>query len=228
MIRFMRFVGLAAIVLLAGCSTAQPSKQTGESPTTRKKPQPTKNTPPKSVQSERTAGATEGKSGEPELTEQVKENASDTAANEGKQKTRSGEPVEEVVFGTERMTLTEALGRAEERIKIQKETIRGLEKELKKTRSELKEVRTQRDNLRGKMETYKKQLSEFEKSMAKWKKDVLGFRDEIRHSEKAEMQALKQIIILLRKAGGKKASSKGTDESQSSMESKAPEGESSE
>lgn len=41
-------------------------------------------------------------------------------------------------------------------------------------------------------------VKSLEEALEQWKRDVLGFRDEMRHADEAQMEALKQIIILLR------------------------------
>jgi len=63
------------------------------------------------------------------------------------------------------------------------EQIAGLEKELKQTRGELSEAN--------------EMLLVLRKELDQWKSDVLGFRDEMRKAQSAELRALRQVLKIL-------------------------------
>ena len=61
-----------------------------------------------------------------------------------------------------------------------------------------------------KLEERRSRIEKLKKAVAEWKKDVIGFRNEMRSAEEAQMQALQQIIALLRRSRG--GSGKGDSE----------------
>lgn len=47
-------------------------------------------------------------------------------------------------------------------------------------------------------DAFTEQLQTLEGSLGKWKQDVLGFRDEMRQAEEAEIEVLQQILLILK------------------------------
>ena len=113
---------------------------------------------------------------------------------------RPEEVSDEVAFGTARRSLTSSLSRARKRIQSQQAEIQQLQETLHSSQSELKDVKEERDRLKAKVSEQGKRVESLKQAVQDWKENVLGYRDEMRQAEKAEMQTLKQIIMLLRQS----------------------------
>ena len=98
-----------------------------------------------------------------------------------------------------RRSLTRALSNATRQLK-------NRSREVERLRSKVTELEKKIEGKKQKIEGLQKQLKQREsrieklkKGLKKWKKDVIGFRNEMRSAEEAEMQALKQVIALMRR-----------------------------
>jgi len=92
-------------------------------------------------------------------------------------------------------SLHDALGQVKEqraRIKTLNETVTELKQKLA---AKTKEVEQLQSDLAERDERVKK----LQGAVGKWKQDILGYRDEMRQAEEAEMKALTRIIALLKK-----------------------------
>jgi len=82
---------------------------------------------------------------------------------------------------------TEKLRQANSTLKVENEDlarqIAALESELETTRTELAEA--------------SEFLQQMHAELGKWKSDVLGYRDEMRRAQVAELEALKKILKIL-------------------------------
>lgn len=108
--------------------------------------------------------------------------------------------VREVRFGESQQTIVETLAQMQEKLDEQREKVKEAESEATELRGEMKEAKNKRDDLEQQLEEREAHIEELEDSVAEWKDNVIGFRDEMRESEKAQMEALKEIIFLLREA----------------------------
>jgi predicted RNase H-like nuclease (RuvC/YqgF family) len=91
-------------------------------------------------------------------------------------------------------TLNSALDRlAEERAQNQllRETVASQERALTEKDNKVKELTVQ-------LETYDAKIRSMQEALEKWKDDVLGFRDEMRDYEEAQIQVQQEILVLLR------------------------------
>lgn len=97
-----------------------------------------------------------------------------------------------------RVPVTEALDRA---LDVLKRETRDNEK-LRQTIDSLQEALGEREQtikgLNSQLETYTARTEKLEDALEKWKEDVLGFRDEMRKAEEAEIGVLQEILMLLR------------------------------
>jgi chromosome segregation ATPase len=94
--------------------------------------------------------------------------------------------------------LTESLNAALDRLAQEKaekdklqETLATLERTLAERDATVREQAAQ-------LQTYETRIQDMETSLEKWKEDVLGFRDEMRTYEEAQIEVLQEIAVLLR------------------------------
>ncbi len=94
--------------------------------------------------------------------------------------------------------VTEALDRA---LDVLKRETRESEK-LRQTIDTLQNASDEKEQtikgLNSQLETYATRIKKLEDALGKWKEDVLGFRDEMRRAEAAEIGVLHEILALLR------------------------------
>jgi hypothetical protein len=69
-------------------------------------------------------------------------------------------------------------------------TIRSLEQDLARKEKALSELSAELEGDQGKVQ-------ELEQSLERWKADILGFREEMRLAEEAEIEVLRKILVLL-------------------------------
>lgn len=107
-------------------------------------------------------------------------------------------PTRDIRLGQPEPALTETLDRAlamleKERAESQrlKQTITLLEQQLADRGKTIAELSAQ-------MESCAERAQTLELSLEQWKRDVLGFRDEMRQAEEAEIEVLQQILIILK------------------------------
>jgi chromosome segregation ATPase len=115
---------------------------------------------------------------------------------------------DEVAFNSGRAALTESLSEAKKRIETQDKEINRLKEAVRESEAEVSQLKGERDRLQQDLAEHKKRVESLKKALSEWKENVLGYRDEMRAAEKSEMEALKQIIMLLRKAGRSENDSK--------------------
>lgn len=106
--------------------------------------------------------------------------------------------IPEVRLGAQAPVLTETLDKTlnmltDARLENEKlkEQLAAAQKALSASQAELEEMTTQ-------LTQAGTRVQEFEQEMEKWKQDVLGFRDEIRAYEEAEIEVLREVVVLLR------------------------------
>ena len=122
----------------------------------------------------------------------------------GADSTESGRPEknipEDVSFGAQRESLIDSLNQARSRARERSKELESLTTALREAQTELKTVKAERDGLERDLEARNAEVKELRTALKEWKQNVLGYREKMREAEKAEMQALKQIIVLLQKA----------------------------
>ena len=108
------------------------------------------------------------------------------------------EGLPDIRLGADRPALTETLERALEMLTEQrarneklKETVASLERSLAAKDDAIEDLNRQ-------LTESGTRVKEFETNIEKWKQDVLGFRDEMRASQEAEIEVLQQVVLLLR------------------------------
>ncbi len=91
-------------------------------------------------------------------------------------------------------TLSQVLGMLEKE-KAENERLRrevaGLGEQLAEKDRTIAQLTLERD-------AFTEQLQTLEGSLGKWKQDVLGFRDEMRQAEEAEIEVLQQVLLILK------------------------------
>jgi len=117
----------------------------------------------------------------------------------------AGKGTPDMVLGSSGSALTESLDKALRRIKDQEVEIQRLRADVNALRQQLERSDENVRKLTAELETRDVQVLKLEEAVEKWKKDVVGFREEMRTIEEAEMRALKEIIVLLRSAQPPKA-----------------------
>jgi len=110
----------------------------------------------------------------------------------------TGGDMSDVRVGPQAPAITETLDRtlnmlAEARLENEKlkEQLAAAQKVLAAREAETEEMTAQLAQAGAR-------VHEFEEAMEKWKKDVLGFRDEMRAYEEAEIEVLREVAVLLR------------------------------
>jgi len=109
-------------------------------------------------------------------------------------------------FTGNQSTLTQSLDNALDQVNRQHAELQQLERKLGESQAELAAGTVRIEELTKALEASNTRVRKLEDALDKWKQDVLGFRDEMRQAEEAEMQALKEIIVLLK--GFKRAKEK--------------------
>lgn len=105
-------------------------------------------------------------------------------------------------------SLHKALGQVKDqraRINAQSDTISELKEKLAVKEQEVKQLKedlNERDD----------RVRKLQEAVDKWKQDILGYRDEMRQAEEAEMKALTRIIALLKKCSRARDSETGGEE----------------
>ena len=102
-----------------------------------------------------------------------------------------------------RSAVESAIEMSEKYAKLAEET-RLMQQKNQNLENENKELKAQADNTRKQLEQNTKELNEANDLLMKtqmdlnnWKSDVIGFRDEMRRSEKAQLEALYKILVAL-------------------------------
>jgi molecular chaperone GrpE (heat shock protein) len=113
-----------------------------------------------------------------------------------RQKANAPEPV--VPFGGAGPALTETLNNTMELLEEARAENERLKETISDLRIDLQEKENTIQNLRAKAEAGDTRIAETEKALEQWKADVLGFRDEIRQAEEAELQVLQEILTVLK------------------------------
>jgi outer membrane murein-binding lipoprotein Lpp len=105
----------------------------------------------------------------------------------------------DVTLGTPQGSLTETLDKTLALLARE----RADSEAFRKTVGDLKESLAQKDQkigeLSAQIQDSNTKIEKLEGALDKWKEDVLGFRDEMRKAEEAEIDALQQILTLLGK-----------------------------
>jgi len=112
--------------------------------------------------------------------------------------TAPGEPNPAIKMNAPAPALTEALNSAMDRLAEQsaenarlKDTVAGLQKQLADRQAAAADLQRQLDECDVR-------IKEMEGALEKWKQDVLGFRDEMRNYEEAQIQVLQEVVNLLK------------------------------
>ena len=103
-----------------------------------------------------------------------------------------------VPFGGAGPALTETLNNTMKMLEEARAENERLKETIGDLRMELQEKENTIQNLRAKAEAGDTRIAETEKALEQWKADVLGFRDEIRQAEEAELQVLQEILTVLK------------------------------
>jgi len=107
-------------------------------------------------------------------------------------------------------SLTEALDRTLDLLANEKAQNEKLTEELQSAKMQVEEKDRTIKDLQLQLETCTAKSGELQKTldddMVKWKDDVLGFRDEMRTAQEAEIEVLQQILLLLKDFKAEKAS----------------------
>ncbi len=109
------------------------------------------------------------------------------------QQDRAGVP-----FGRPSPSLTETLQETLDSLAGAKTENRRLEENLSRARDQLQEKERTIADLREQLSACDTEVKKLEQALEKWKDDVLGFRDEMRQAEEAELTVLQQILSLLK------------------------------
>ncbi len=105
----------------------------------------------------------------------------------------------EIGFGPRSQPITETLERTVDMLTRERARNERLQERIAELEDELAAKNRETRELNDKLTGADSEVRQLEQSLEKWKADVLGFRDEMRQAEEAEMQALQEIIALLRK-----------------------------
>jgi uncharacterized protein YhaN len=103
----------------------------------------------------------------------------------------------DVPSGPARETLTEALDRAWQMLRQEREENARLRQSIAELQNGVAEKEARVKDLEGRLQEAQSELAHMEKALQQWKELVLGFRDEMREAERAELDTLKKIIKLL-------------------------------
>ena len=99
-------------------------------------------------------------------------------------------------------SLTEALDRVRDLLAKEKALSEKLREEVQSAKTLLEEKERAIKELQLQLETSTAENDDLQKAlddeMGKWKDDILGFRDEMRTAEEAEIEVLQQILLLLK------------------------------
>jgi len=101
-----------------------------------------------------------------------------------------------------RRSLTGALSNATQQLKKRSRQVDDLRQQVTELEKKLGKRKQKISGLKQKLKDCKSRIEKLQDAVEKWKEDVIGFRNEMRSAEEAEMQALKQVITLLRRSRG--------------------------
>ena len=104
----------------------------------------------------------------------------------------------QVALGRTAHTLTEALDRALDMLTNEREYNQTLRQTLEAQNKGLDQKQQTIDALTLQLQIASGKVAKLEDALDQWKKDVLGFRDEMRTAEEAEIEVLQEILMVLR------------------------------
>jgi len=107
-----------------------------------------------------------------------------------------------VAVGAGEPSLIDVLTRLTERLESAELENEQLTRTVDKLESELAEKDERMLQLSEDLDEGKTELQKLQEAVEKWKLDVLGFRDEMREAEQAQIKTLKAILVLLEKLEG--------------------------
>lgn len=103
-----------------------------------------------------------------------------------------------VPFSETRPAITETLQRTMDMLAECRAEKARLEEQVAKLTEELQEKDRKIADLTVSLEGGQNRVAELQEALDRWKQDVLGFRDEMRTAEEAELQVLEDIMGLLK------------------------------
>ncbi len=115
-----------------------------------------------------------------------------------------------IPFSERQPALTETLQRTLDMLTEARAENSRLKEKVVELNKELQEKEHQIADLTVRVEGGQSKVAELEQALDKWKKDVLGFRDEMRKAEEAELEVLQEILTLLK--GFKKEQQQGPEQ----------------
>lgn len=87
--------------------------------------------------------------------------------------------------------------RAAEQLTDLQEANRRLENENQRHLAEIARLRTELDSMKQQLSEADSMLVAMRKELDAWKENVLGFREEIRRADQAQIEALQRVLVLL-------------------------------
>ncbi len=105
------------------------------------------------------------------------------------------EPV--LAFSTGGSALTETLNKTLNMLGEAREENEKLQEAVAELRQQLQEKGSAVNQLQTQLQAGDEKFQELEAALQAWQADVLGFRDEMRQAEEAELEVLQQILTLL-------------------------------
>ncbi len=95
-------------------------------------------------------------------------------------------------------TLTQALDRALDTVKAQEAEIARMEQAIGMLSDQLEQQKLAVKELTAQLQQSDTAITALQEANRQWKHSVIGFREEMRDAEEAEMQAIKEILLLLK------------------------------
>ncbi|MCK4282845.1 MAG: hypothetical protein KAX44_00905 [Candidatus Brocadiae bacterium] len=105
------------------------------------------------------------------------------------------EPV--LAFAAGGFALTETLNKTLNMLSQAREENEKLQETVAELRQQLQEKSSAVNQLQTQLQAGDEKVQELEAALRTWQADVLGFRDEMRQAEEAELEVLQQILTLL-------------------------------
>jgi hypothetical protein len=105
----------------------------------------------------------------------------------------------EIPFARTGPSITESFERTVDMLTRERANNQMLKKEVADLKQQLAEKEVRIKDLQRQLQAAEEEVAKLEEGLEAWKADVLGFRDELRKAEEAEIDVLHQILQLLKK-----------------------------
>lgn len=111
--------------------------------------------------------------------------------------TAEQQPPSEIAFSRSAPAITETFSKTVDMLTRERARNEELQKDMERLKEQLAAKDQKLQQLQESLKTADEKVASLEEALEKWKHDVLGFRDEMRKAEEAEIEVLQRIMRLL-------------------------------